>query len=63
MLAQGEGHVINTASVAGLIAAPGMAAYGATKHAVVAISECLHHDLRAVGAENVKVECPSAQHG
>src|ERR1019366_5622775 len=42
MIAQGEGHVVNTASMAGLVTAPGMSVYCATKHAVVAISECLH---------------------
>ena len=50
MIAQGEGHVVNTASIAGLISAPGMGPYCATKHAVVAISECLHHDLAMTGA-------------
>jgi NAD(P)-dependent dehydrogenase (short-subunit alcohol dehydrogenase family) len=46
MLAQGsEGHIINTASVAGLISPPGMGIYCVSKHAVVTLSECLHHDL------------------
>ncbi|HLK40300.1 MAG TPA: SDR family NAD(P)-dependent oxidoreductase [Polyangiaceae bacterium] len=58
---QGEGHVVNTASIAGLVTAPGMAAYCATKHAVVAISECLHHDLvlGAAGGVKVSVLCPA----
>ena len=43
----GEGHVVNTASGAGLVAVPGGAPYNASKHAVVAISETLHHDLAA----------------
>jgi len=61
MIAQGEGHVVNTASVAGLISAPAMGPYCATKHAVVAISECLHHDLTVTGAAGVKVSvlCPA----
>jgi len=61
MLAQGEGHVINTASIAGLLSAPGMAPYCASKHAVVAISECLHHDLNLVAGGKVKVSvvCPA----
>jgi NAD(P)-dependent dehydrogenase (short-subunit alcohol dehydrogenase family) len=62
MLAQGEGHVVNTASIAGLLSAPGMAAYCATKHAVVGISECLHHDLAIAGhGDKVKVSvvCPA----
>src|SRR5213595_3886365 len=46
LLAQGEGHVVNTASVAGLISPPGMGAYNVPKHAVVALSESLYHDLR-----------------
>lgn len=46
MLKQGdEGHIINTASVAGLLSLPGMGVYCLTKHAVVTLSECLHHDL------------------
>lgn len=46
MRAHGQtAHILNTASVAGLIAPPGMAVYNATKHAVVALSETLLHDL------------------
>ncbi|HEX3344460.1 MAG TPA: SDR family NAD(P)-dependent oxidoreductase, partial [Polyangiaceae bacterium] len=59
--AQGEGHVVNTASIAGLLSAPGMGAYCATKHAVVAISECLHLDLAVTGngsKVHVSVVCP-----
>ncbi len=61
MIEQGEGHVVNTASIAGLISAPGMGAYCATKHAVVAMSECLHHDLTlaADGKVKVSVLCPA----
>ncbi len=40
-----EAHIVNTASVAGLVAAPFMGPYNASKHAVVAISETLHHEL------------------
>lgn len=60
MIEQGEGHVVNTASIAGLLAAPGMAAYSATKQAVVAVSECLHHDLAIASGGNVGVSvlCP-----
>ncbi len=51
LLDQGdEGHVVNTASGAGLVAVPGGAPYNASKHAVVAISETLHHDLAERGA-------------
>jgi len=61
MLAQGEGHVVNTASIAGLLSAPGMGPYCASKHAVVAISECLHHDLTLAAGGRVKVSvvCPA----
>jgi NAD(P)-dependent dehydrogenase (short-subunit alcohol dehydrogenase family) len=61
LVEQGEGHIVNTASIAGLISAPGMAGYCATKHAVVAISECLHHDLHLVAGGSVKVSvlCPA----
>jgi len=61
MIAQGEGHVVNTASIAGLVTAPGMGAYCATKHAVVAMSECLHLDLAITGNASkvhVSVLCP-----
>jgi NAD(P)-dependent dehydrogenase (short-subunit alcohol dehydrogenase family) len=40
-----EGHVVNTASMAGVIAGPMSSVYAATKHAVVAISESLFHEL------------------
>ena len=56
---QGEGHVVNTASIAGLIAAPFLGPYNATKQAVVAVSETLFKDLQAVGAPvGVSVLCP-----
>lgn len=61
MLDQGdEGHIVNTASVAGLVAPPGMAAYNVSKHAVVALTESLHHDLVARGAKiHCTVVCPA----
>jgi NAD(P)-dependent dehydrogenase (short-subunit alcohol dehydrogenase family) len=43
-----EGHVINTASMAGLLNAPNMGVYNVTKHAVVSLSETLYHDLALV---------------
>lgn len=61
MIAQGEGHIVNTASAAGLITGPGMAPYFATKHAVVATSEALAFDLQIMGlsdAVGVSVLCP-----
>lgn len=46
LLRQGsDGHIVNTASVAGLLSLPGMALYCVTKHAVVTLTESLHHDL------------------
>jgi NAD(P)-dependent dehydrogenase (short-subunit alcohol dehydrogenase family) len=60
LIAQNEGHVVNTASVSGLIAPPGSGAYNVTKHAVVALSESLHHDLRERdSAVGVSVLCPA----
>jgi NAD(P)-dependent dehydrogenase (short-subunit alcohol dehydrogenase family) len=59
LIEQGEGHVVNTASVAGLIAGPFMSPYNATKHAAVAMSESLYHELAAVGSPvGVSVLCP-----
>jgi NAD(P)-dependent dehydrogenase (short-subunit alcohol dehydrogenase family) len=59
LIAQGEGHVVNTASVAGLLAAPWMGPYTASKHAVVAVSESLRHELSAIGSPvGVSVLCP-----
>ena len=60
LIAQGEGHIVNTASVAGLISPAGSAAYNVTKHAVVTLSETLHHDLREHrSAVGVSVLCPA----
>jgi NAD(P)-dependent dehydrogenase (short-subunit alcohol dehydrogenase family) len=53
-------HIVNTASAAGLAAPPGSAVYCASKHAVVAFSECLAQDLEQAGAPiGVSVLCPS----
>jgi NAD(P)-dependent dehydrogenase (short-subunit alcohol dehydrogenase family) len=59
MIKQPEAHVVNTASIAGLVAGPFMGPYNASKHAVVALSETLHHEL-AMMAPHVKVSvlCP-----
>ncbi|MBV9452432.1 MAG: SDR family NAD(P)-dependent oxidoreductase [Streptosporangiaceae bacterium] len=59
LIAQGEGHVVNTASVAGLVAARCGGPYSASKHAAVAVSESLYHDLAAIGSPvGVSVLCP-----
>jgi len=54
----GRGHVINVASLAGLIHMPGMAPYNVTKAAVVALSETLSGELGGTGV-GVTVLCPS----
>jgi NAD(P)-dependent dehydrogenase (short-subunit alcohol dehydrogenase family) len=60
LIERNEGHVVNTASVAGIINPPGSGAYNVTKHAVVALSETLHHDLRErASAVGVSVLCPA----
>ena len=58
MLAHGEeGHIVNTASLAGWL--PGGGPYGVTKHGVLSLSETLHSDLRARGAKiGASVLCP-----
>jgi NAD(P)-dependent dehydrogenase (short-subunit alcohol dehydrogenase family) len=59
MIEQGEGHVVNTASAAGILTGPAMSPYYATKHGVVALSESLHFDLRLMEAPvGVSVLCP-----
>lgn len=58
IIAQGPpGHVVNTASMAGLIASQGLGVYNASKYAVVGISETLVKDLRPHGI-GVSVLCP-----
>ncbi len=54
--AQG-GHVVNTASIAGLVPAPANGAYTASKYAIVGLSECLRLDLAPHGI-GVSVLCP-----
>ena len=60
LIEQGEGHVVNTASIAGLTTAPFLGPYNATKQAVVAISETLYKDLQIAGVTGVGVSvlCP-----
>ncbi len=54
-----EGHIVNTASMAGLLNAPNMGVYNATKSAVVAMSETLYQDLRLVTEQiDASVLCP-----
>jgi NAD(P)-dependent dehydrogenase (short-subunit alcohol dehydrogenase family) len=52
MIAQGtEGHVLNTASVAAFVAGPSSGPYVVSKCAALSLTECLAHDLAAVGAK------------
>lgn len=52
-------HVVNTASMAGLVVPPLSGVYNVSKHAVVALSETLHHDLALVGEQvRCAVLCP-----
>jgi NAD(P)-dependent dehydrogenase (short-subunit alcohol dehydrogenase family) len=56
---QGIGHIVNTASMAGLTPVPGLAPYAATKHAVVGLSESLYLEQQAAGSPiGVSVLCP-----
>jgi len=59
LVGQREGHVVNTASLAGWSAPPAMGPYNASKHAVLAISEGLRAELEALGAGvGVSAVCP-----
>ena len=59
MVEQGEGHVVNTASIAGLTSAPMMGPYNVSKHGVVTLSETLAAELALHGSPvKVSVLCP-----
>jgi NAD(P)-dependent dehydrogenase (short-subunit alcohol dehydrogenase family) len=54
-----RGHIVNTASMAGLLNAPNMGIYNASKHAVVSMSETLYQDLALVTDQiSASVLCP-----
>lgn len=54
-----RGHIVNTASMAGLLTPPTMGVYNVSKHAVVALTETLYHDLALVEAPiGASVLCP-----
>ena len=54
-----QGHIVNTASMAGLLSAPNMGVYNVSKHAVVTLSETLHQDLGLVTTQiGASVLCP-----
>jgi NAD(P)-dependent dehydrogenase (short-subunit alcohol dehydrogenase family) len=61
MEAQGRDcRIVNTASAAGFLSEPGMAAYSVSKHAVVVLSETLHRELAQAGSRvGVTVICPA----
>ncbi len=55
-----EAHIVNTASLAGLTTRPLMSAYNVSKHAVVALSECLYAELQLTTDKiRVSVLCPA----
>jgi len=54
-----QGHIVNTASMAGLLTPPNMGVYNVTKHAVVALTETLYQDLMLVSEQvGASVLCP-----
>ena len=54
-----QGHIVNTASMAGLLTPPAMGVYNVSKHAVVALTETLYHDLSLIESRlGVSVLCP-----
>jgi short-subunit dehydrogenase len=58
MMNQGFGHIVNTASFAGLVPTPGNVAYASTKHAIVGLSNSLRAESAPLGIR-VSVLCPS----
>jgi len=54
-----RGHIVNTASMAGLLTPPNMGIYNVSKHAVVSLTETLYQDLRLVTEQiSASVLCP-----
>ncbi|KQM75498.1 SDR family oxidoreductase [Xylophilus sp. Leaf220] len=54
-----RGHIVNTASMAGLLAPPNMGIYNVSKHAVVSLTETLYQDLRLVSDQvSASLLCP-----
>jgi NAD(P)-dependent dehydrogenase (short-subunit alcohol dehydrogenase family) len=57
--AEYQGHIVNTASMAGLLTPPNMGIYNVSKHAVVALTETLYQDLRLVTDQiSASILCP-----
>lgn len=57
MIEQGFGHIVNIASLAGLVPSPNLAAYAAAKHGVVGLSVSLRHEAKPHGVR-VSAVCP-----
>jgi NAD(P)-dependent dehydrogenase (short-subunit alcohol dehydrogenase family) len=57
MRAQTRGHIVNIVSLAGLVAAPGEAVYGASKHAAIAFSLGTLADMRLAGITGIDISC------
>jgi NADP-dependent 3-hydroxy acid dehydrogenase YdfG len=57
MRPSGRGHVVNVASLAGLVAVPGEAVYAGTKHAVLGFSLSTQADLHRAGLKGIHVSC------
>lgn len=57
MRGSGGGHVVNIASLAGLVAVPGETVYCGTKHAVMGFSLSTQADLRRAGVRDIRVSC------
>ncbi len=57
MVPNNRGHVVNIASLAGLVPAPGETVYAASKHAVLAFSVGMLADLRTDGVDGVDISC------
>jgi len=54
-----QGHIVNTASMAGLLTPPNMGIYNVSKHAVVSLTETLYQDLHLVSDQvSASVLCP-----
>ena len=53
----GRGHVVNVASLAGLVAVPGEAVYAGTKHAVLGFSLSTQADLHLAGQKGIHISC------